>query len=200
MTRANSWGLSDIDIIPDPNRAARLRHVSDLAFGTAREESRFRVNGKPAVGLVLFQEQGANLVRLGASLRERLLEVRAEVAPLGIDLVIGFDAAEQIEEQITRLGKLAGSGFLIALVVLYLFLRQWRAVAVVGIAVPMSLLAALALLFLSGQSINIITLMGLAIAIGLVVGTGSGSRFVHSSRTASLKGRLGSAGYHTNLF
>ena len=152
-----------------PNRAARLRHVSDLAFGTAREESRFRVNGKPAVGLVLFQEQGANLVRLGASLRERLLEVRAEVAPLGIDLVIGFDAAEQIEEQITRLGKLAGSGFLIALVVLYLFLRQWRAVAVVGIAVPMSLLAALALLYLSGQSINIITLMGLAIAIGLVI-------------------------------
>ena len=152
-----------------PNRAARLRHVSDLAFGTAREESRFRVNGKPAVGLVLFQEQGANLVRLGASLRERLGEVRAEVAPLGIDLVIGFDAAEQIEEQIDRLGKLAGSGFLIALVVLYLFLRQWRAVAVVGIAVPMSLLAALALLFLSGQSINIITLMGLAIAIGLVI-------------------------------
>ena len=152
-----------------PNRAARLRHVGDLVFGTAREESRFRVNGKPAVGLVLFQEQGANLVRLGASLRERLLEVRAEVAPLGIDLVIGFDAAEQIEEQITRLGKLAGSGFLIALVVLYLFLRQWRAVAVVGIAVPMSLLAALALLYLSGQSINIITLMGLAIAIGLVI-------------------------------
>ena len=152
-----------------PNRTARLRHVSDLTFGTAREESRFRVNGKPAVGLVLFQEQGANLVRLGASLRERLSDVRAEVAPLGIDLVIGFDAAEQIEKQINRLGKLAGSGFLIALVVLYLFLRQWRAVAVVGIAVPMSLLAALALLFLSGQSINIITLMGLAIAIGLVI-------------------------------
>ena len=88
-----------------------------MAFGAAREESRFRVNGKPAVGLVLFQAQGANLVRLGASLRERLGEVRAEVAPLGIDLVIGFDAAEQIEEQIDRLGKLAGSGFLIALVV-----------------------------------------------------------------------------------
>ncbi|MCZ6617115.1 MAG: efflux RND transporter permease subunit, partial [Gammaproteobacteria bacterium] len=151
------------------DRAVRIRHVSEVTFGNARETTRFRVNGQPAVGLVLFQEQGANLVRLGADLRNRLEEVREELKPLGLDLVIGFDAARMVEDQISRLARLGASGFVIALLVLFLFLRQWRAVAVVGLAVPISLLASLSLLFLMGQSFNLITLFGMFVAIGLVV-------------------------------
>jgi len=147
----------------------RLRHVSEVTYGNARETSRFRVNGKPAIGLVLFQQQGANLVRLGSDLRNRLEDVREELKPLGLDLVIGFDAAKMVEDQISRLAKLGASGFVIALLVLFLFLRQWRAVAVVGIAVPISLLASLSLLFMVGQSFNLITLFGMFVAIGLVV-------------------------------
>ena len=147
----------------------RLRHVSELRFGSGREQMLFRVNGQPAVGLILFQEEGANLVRLGRQLRVRVAELQEELRPLGLDLVIGFDAADLVEDQITRLARLGASGFGIALVVLYLFLRQWRAVAVVGVAVPVSLLAALSLLYLVGQSLNLITLFGLALAVGLLV-------------------------------
>ncbi|MDX1385459.1 MAG: efflux RND transporter permease subunit, partial [Thermoanaerobaculia bacterium] len=151
------------------DRPAQLRHVGRIELGSARRETLFRVNGEPAVGLILFQEQGANLVRLGRALRERAAEIREELAPTGLDVVIGFDAAELVEDQIRRLGRLGLSGFAIALVVLFLFLREWRAVAVVGVAVPVSLLAALALLYLLGQSLNLITLFGLALAVGLLV-------------------------------
>ena len=151
------------------NSPALLHHTSDVAIGPGREEQLFRVNGHPAVGLVVFQDQDSNLVRLGRTLRERVDEVRQELKPLGLDLVIGFDAADTVETQIGHLSRLGASGFGIALVVLFLFLRQWRAVAVVGLAVPVSLLTALAFLFLMGQTLNLVSLFGLMLAIGLVV-------------------------------
>ena len=152
-----------------PESPARLNHVGDVRLGSGREEALFRVNGQSAVGVILFREEGTNLVRLGRQLRQRADEVREELRPMGLDLVIGFDGAELVEEQIDRLGWLGASGFLISLVVLFLFLREWRAVAVVGVAVPVSLLAALAMLYLVGQSLNLITLFGLALAVGLLV-------------------------------
>ena len=153
----------------DANRPVLLRHVSDLRYGSGREESLLRVNGQPAVGVVVFQEEGANLVRLGRQLRARVAELQNELRPLGLDLVIGFDAADLVEDQITRLARLGASGFAVALLVLFLFLRSWRAVAVVGVAVPVSLLAALSMLYLVGQSLNLITIFGLALAVGLLV-------------------------------
>lgn len=159
--------LENIRIRQD--RPVRLEHIGQAEFGTAREQRLFRVNGKPAIGLVVFQEQGANVVRLGDSLRERITEIGEELEPLGLQFVIGFDAADTVAEQISHLGTLGLSGYAIALIVLFVFLRQWRSVAVVGVAVPVSLLAALSLLFVLGQSLNLITLFGLALAVGLVV-------------------------------
>jgi HAE1 family hydrophobic/amphiphilic exporter-1 len=159
--------LAELRLVPE--RHVLLRHVAEVEIGTGREEMLFRVDGKPTVALVVFQNEGANLVRLGDSLRERLDSLRREFRPFGIDFVINFDAAELVADQLDRLKRLAFQGFLIALAVLYLFLREWRAVLVVGIAVPTSLLAALALLYLTGQSINLITLFGLAVGIGMLV-------------------------------
>ncbi|HKQ60094.1 MAG TPA: efflux RND transporter permease subunit, partial [Candidatus Polarisedimenticolaceae bacterium] len=159
--------LGELRLAPD--RPVLLRHVAHLALGVGREETEFRVNGKPAVGLIVFQESGSNLVRLGRELRARVAELRSEFGPYGVDFIVGFDAAELVEEQLDRLRDLAVSGFAIALVVLYLFLRQWRAVGVVGIAAPASLLTAMALLYLSGWSLNVVTLFGLAIGIDLVI-------------------------------
>ncbi|MCP4656753.1 MAG: ATP-binding cassette domain-containing protein [bacterium] len=152
-----------------PERPVLLRHVAEVDIGTGREQLLFRLNGQPSVALIVFQDHGANLVRLGRALRRRLDNLRDEFQPLGIDFVMSFDAAEVVENQIDRLKRLGASGFLIALVVLYLFLRRLRAVAVVAVAVPVSLLVGFALLFICGRSLNLITLFGLAVGIGLLV-------------------------------
>ena len=149
--------------------AAKVRHVADVEFGVAPQQSVLRVNGEPAVGITVFQEQGANLLRLGAQLRERVQELRAEVAVLGVDLAIGNDAAEEVEEQIGHLARQGFTGYLIALAVLFLFLREWRAVALVGLVVPVSLLTALALLYVFGQTLNLISLVGLSLSVGLLI-------------------------------
>ncbi len=151
------------------DRAVMLRHVAEISMGPGREEMAFRVNGRPAVGVVIFQEEGANLVRLGRALRERLVEVEEELGPHGVEMVIGFDAAETVEEQLGRLKRLALTGFGVALIVLFLFLRQMRAVAVVAVAVPVSLVGAVAFFAIGGLSLNLITLFGLAVGVGMLV-------------------------------
>ncbi len=159
--------MGEVRIVPD--RPALVRHVAEIEVGPGRRQTLFRVNGDPSVGVMVLQEEGANLVRLGRDLRRRIEEINEDLQPLGIRLLSSFDAAELVETQIDRLKKLGLTGFLIALAVLFLFLRQWRAVAVVAIAVPVSLASALAFLYLAGQTLNLISLFGLAVGVGLLV-------------------------------
>ncbi len=159
--------MGEVRIVPD--RPALVRHVAEIEVGPGRRQMLFRVNGDPSVGVMVFQEEGANLVRLGRDLRRRIAEINEDLQPLGIRLLSSFDAAELVETQIDRLKNLGLTGFLIALAVLFLFLRQWRAVAVVAIAVPVSLAAALSFLYLAGQTLNLISLFGLAVGVGLLV-------------------------------
>lgn len=159
--------MGEVRVLPD--RPVLVRHVADVEIGTGRVQALYRVNGEPGVSLMVSQEEGANLVRLGRDLRRRVEEINEEFRPVGVRLLTSFDAARMVETQIDRLRNLGLSGFLIALLVLFLFLRQWRAVAVVAIAVPVSLGLALAFLYLAGQTINLFTLFGLAIGVGLLV-------------------------------
>ena len=82
--RAGLTSLGEARIQPD--LPVRLRHLSELRYGPGREEMLFRVNGQPAVGVILFQEEGANLVRLGRRLRERVAMIQEELRPQGVDL------------------------------------------------------------------------------------------------------------------
>ncbi len=159
--------LGETRLLPD--RPVLLRHVAEVEQGSGREEMLFHVNSKPSVGLIVFQEESANLVDMGRKLRRRIDELREEFRPFGVEFIIGFDAAELVEKQINRLKKLSIAGFLIALAVLFLFIRHPRAVCVVAVAVPVSLLTALAFLFVGNLTLNLITLFGLAVGIGMLV-------------------------------
>ncbi|MYA09146.1 MAG: ATP-binding cassette domain-containing protein [Holophagales bacterium] len=164
---AGPVSMGDVRVVPD--LPVLVRHVADVEIGSGRRQMLYRVNGEPSVGVMVFQEEGANLVRLGRDLRRRIDEINEEFTPLGIRLFPSFDAADLVETQIDRLRNLGLSGFGIALLVLFLFLRQWRAVAVVAVAVPVSLAVALSFLYVAGLSLNLFTLFGLAIGVGLIV-------------------------------
>lgn len=147
----------------------RIANVADVELGYSVGQTLFRHNSQPAVQMVLYQEQGANLIRVGRTLKKRIAKVNREISSLGISIFVDNNLAETIDNQLSRLFNLGIIGFAIALVVLFLFLRQWRAVAVVGIAVPVSVITALALLYLAGYSLNLLSIFGLAMAVGLLV-------------------------------
>ncbi len=170
LVDARPRGLVSLrEVLVDPERGVRLGHVARVEMGAGRRETAFLVDGRPGVGLVVFKDEEANLVRLGRELRARIDDLEAEFASRGLRFDVGADAAEMVEDQLHRLERLAAGGFLVALIVLFLFLRQVRAVLVVAIAVPVSLLLALAGLYLLGDSLNLVTLFGLAVGIGMLV-------------------------------
>ncbi len=170
LVDARPRGLVSLrQVLVDPRRGVRLGHVARVEMGAGRRETAFLVDGRPGVGLVVFKDEEANLVRVGRDLRTRIGVLEDEFAPRRIRFHVGTDAAKMVEDQLHRLERLAAGGFLVALVVLFLFLRQFRAVLVVAIAVPVSLLLALAGLYLLGDSLNLVTLFGLAVGIGMLV-------------------------------
>ena len=153
----------------DPSRGVKVADVSTIELGYSLRETRVRYNGNPTVRLNVFQEPGSNLVQVGKAVEKRVQEVRREIQNLGLDLVITQSAAEDLDDRIQRVYSLGIVGLGIALLVLFLFLRRWRAVLVVGISVPVSVTFALAGLYLLGQTLNLVTLIGLTMAIGLLV-------------------------------
>lgn len=164
---------NDIDKIKELRISAKspvlLRHVAEVKLATAPQKSIARVNGKAAISLVVFQEQSTNLIQLGHQLRKKINLIEKQISPYSISLINSYDASAQVKEQLDYLYQLALTGFFIALVVLYLFLKKLKAVAVIAIAVPMSLLITGALLYLNGHSLNLITLFGLVIGVGMLV-------------------------------
>ena len=152
-----------------PDSPVLIRDIADVSKGVGRQDSIYRINSKPSVALAVFKDEDANLVELGKSLRERVKELRKEFKPYGIDFLIGDDAAHIVEVQIDRLKKLALSGFIISLIILFLFIRRPRAVTVLAVSVPVSLLASMAFLYTGGYTINIVTLIGLAMGVGMLV-------------------------------
>lgn len=159
--------LPDLPIARRPLRL--VRHVAGVEIRRAPEQSLFRIDGRPSVGIVVFQDSEANLVDLGRRLRRELESVDAELRPLGVGVSIGFDGAELLETQLWRLVWLGLVGLVSACLVLFLFLRRWRAVLVVALPLPVSLAIGLCGFHLLGLSLNLLTLFGLAVALGMLV-------------------------------
>ena len=160
--------LSDVTDAPVGQRATtRLGHVADVQPGIAGSVERYRVDGETSVGLYVFKDQQSNLIRVAHRLRERIREFNATAH--GATRSIDFDAAERIETDLDELLDRALVGAGLALLVLLVFLRDLRPVLVVALAMPTSLLIGCALFKAADMSLNILSLLGLALSVGMLL-------------------------------
>ena len=151
-------------------RPVRLADVATVEV--KRPEQRFFAyqNGNPAIGLRILRESGANVLDTLDEVKRVVADVREqELNPMGLDIAQSFDASVFINR---ALGLLSGSltvGVLLAVGCLWWFLRDMRATALIACAIPISLLATFIVLQLTGRSLNVISLAGLAFAVGMVM-------------------------------
>ncbi|QAB18972.1 hypothetical protein Leucomu_14550 [Leucobacter muris] len=149
--------------------AVALVHLSDFADVTTETvpaDSISRVNGKPALTLQVLPAQGANVVDISHAVTAEL----DRLAPaLGGEFVTIFDQAPFIEQSIHDLSVEGGLGLLFAVLVILAFLGSWRSTVIAAVSIPLSLLITLIGLWWSGNTLNILTLGALTIAIGRVV-------------------------------
>ncbi len=161
--------IEDLQALPVTNSEGEVVRVSDFAdvhLETVPQGSISRVNGKSALTLQIMPAQGANVVDISHGVNAAL----DRLAPtLHADFVTVFDQAPFIEQSIHDLSVEGGLGLLFAVLVILAFLGSWRSTIIAAVSIPLSLLITLIGLLWSGNTLNILTLGALTIAIGRVV-------------------------------
>jgi HAE1 family hydrophobic/amphiphilic exporter-1 len=147
----------------------RLRDIADVSMVTPELTVGRHLNGRTGVGLDVFKGTGANIVDVA----DRVVKVVEEQHKLpqlqGVEIIVLQNQAESIRSSLSELRNAGLIGAGLALVVLFLFLRDWPTTLIVGLAVPFSLLITVAAMYFLGFSLNILTMMGMLLAIGLLV-------------------------------
>ena len=146
----------------------RLQDIARVEIGGESYRASSLYNGSPNVSIAIQQLTGANALEAMKNLKAELERLKKNF-PEGIDYLIGYDATEYISASIEEVELTLVITFLLVVFVCYIFLQDWRSTLVPGIAIPVSLLATFAVMMALGYSLNMLTLFGLVLAIGLVV-------------------------------
>jgi len=148
--------------------AVRLRDVGRAELGALDERNRLRVNGNPAVGLGVVKQSTANTLSVANAAKGEMKRLQGAL-PAGMLLQVAFDSSVFIERSIEGVYRTMGEAVLLVMLVIFVFLRSFRATLIPFVTIPVSLVGAFFFLFLMGFSVNVLTLLGLVLAIGLVV-------------------------------
>ena len=145
----------------------RVRDVATISVTTADPKTLTRLDGKRAVGLVVYKDAGSNTVAVTRELRTTVENLTTEFPAISLTIVAA--QADFVVDALSNLGQEILAGGAISLLLIIIFLRNWRMSVAIGIMVPLSILVALVLLQLLDVSINVLSLGGLALGVGLLV-------------------------------
>ena len=161
-------GLGELPVRSVQGRIVRLRDVATVHDGYAVQENIVRVNGHRSTYLAIYKHADASTLSVIQRVR-KILPMIQKFSPPGINLKLVFDQSVFVKNALLDVLKEAGIGTVLVSLMIYLFLRDLRSSFIVFLSIPLSILSALFFLNLTGQSLNIMTLGGLALAIGMLV-------------------------------
>lgn len=149
----------------------RLRDVGRVELGAQTYGSSAKVNGKPGVGLAIYQLPGSNALDLAKQIEDKIQTLQANFPP-GIKAEVVYDTVNFIQESTKEVIITLVEAILLVVLVIFVFLQDWRTTIIPTIAIPVSLVGAMIFAKLMGFSINSLTMFGLVLATGLVVDDG----------------------------
>ncbi len=152
----------------DEGALVRLRDIADTELGAEDYDTETWYKGKTAIFVGIEQAPGANPLTVAQSVRAALQEMKPQL-PEGLEVRLPYDASEFIQDSINEVFRTLTEAVAIVLIVIYLSLGSLRAALIPAVAVPLSLIGAAFLMLLMGFSINLLTLLAMVLAIGLVV-------------------------------
>lgn len=163
--------LKDLGDIMIPLRTGgytQLKYIADIQDTFAKQTMYSSLNGKSGVSLSIYKQSDANAVAVSKKVNSELKKISRDL-PAGIEIITVYDSAEFINMSISNVLSNGLFGALFAVLILYLFLRNIRSTMIIGTAIPISIIATFILMYFSGTTINILSLGGLALGIGMMV-------------------------------
>ena len=158
--------LENIVVAPGP---VLLKDVGTVFFDLKEENSFSRVNGKDAVSVALMNDSQANLIDLSHRATEAIEKLNRKLEYLDVQVVVQENTAETMENNINQIINLALVGGLLAILILWLFLKNLRLVFFIALSIPISVYTAFNFFYAFGITINSLTLVGMALAIGMLL-------------------------------
>jgi hydrophobe/amphiphile efflux-1 (HAE1) family protein len=149
-------------------------HLSDVGYailGSSNEETALLESGVPEVGLAIVPQPGANYVQIAKDFYKKLAQVQKDLPP-DIKMEVALDNTRFINQSITEVEETLGISFVLVVIIIYLFFRDWIIAFRPLIDIPVSLIGTFFIMYIFGFSINILTLLGIVLATGLVVDDG----------------------------
>ncbi len=170
-TAANLKTLEDFENVVVGNYKDHLVRIKDIGraeFSSAEERSLAMFNDQPAVAIAITKKSVANPVEISRDLVKLLPEIQKSL-PSGMHIVIAFDKTIFIQQSISEVYKTFVEAVICVLLIIFLFLWSFRATLIPLVTIPVSIISTFSLLYIFGFSINVLTLLAIVLAIGLVV-------------------------------
>lgn len=168
MGEFNTLGdIKQMPLVLPTGDVIQLQDVSHISIDYKDRTSISRLNGQPTITLSITRQSGSNTVLVANRVHQELERLRVDYPQLSI--VTAFDSSEFITASINNVTRSALLGGLLAMLILFLFLRNIRSTIIVGTAIPVSIIATFALMYFGNLTINMISLGGLALGVGMLV-------------------------------
>jgi len=150
------------------NNIVHFRDIGKARLGPVDKRTILKRDGVPMVGVVIRPQAGANYIKIVDEFYNRLHDIKKDL-PADLELGIGFDTTEYIRESIGQVQLTIFIAFLLVITVIFFFLRDWRTTIIPVIVVPIAIIGSFFIMYLLDFSINVLTLLAIVLAIGLVV-------------------------------
>jgi CzcA family heavy metal efflux pump len=145
-----------------------LHDVATVTWGIADKTQLITVDGKPGIALNIFRQPNSDVVDVSASVKKAIQRLKKDLPP-GLNISGAYDESHLVTDAINNVREAIITGVLLIVIVLFLFLREWRSTVIAAFTIPICALASFGVMKLLGQSLNLMSLGGLAVAIGLVI-------------------------------
>jgi len=152
----------------DGDNIVRFRDVGYAELGPENDRSILRREGVPMVGDVIIPQPGSNHIEIADEFYRRLEQIKKDL-PEDVTVGIGFDTTDFIRQSIKEVEQSIYLAFFLVVFIIFLFLRDWRTTIIPVIVIPISLIGAFFIMYIADFTINVLTLLGIVLAIGLVV-------------------------------
>ena len=160
--------FNNLIIKEEGGKVVRLHDIGYAELGPENLRTILRRDGIPMVGNAIIPQPGSNHINIADEVYRRIERIKKDL-PADIKLDIGFDNTSFIRASIKEVEETIYTAFFLVVIIIFLFLRDWRTTVVPVLAIPISLIGAFFIMYVAGFSINVLTLLGIVLAIGLVV-------------------------------
>ncbi len=162
------YDFNNLIIREDRGQLIRLSDVGYAELGPENEYSVLKINGVPMISVVLLPQPGSNHIEIADECYRRLEQLKKDI-PADIVTEVRLDGTKYIRSSITEVEETILIAFVLVITIIFLFLRDWRTTIIPILAIPISLIGVFFIMYLANFTINVLTLLGIVLAIGLVV-------------------------------